>query len=177
MKIKVGNIPEEGSEFHFSQDGEKFLQLLPEKEKRDFSLHGLKVTGFVQKVRDTVSLQVKLETAIGMECGRCLEPVNYPVEAELVYTLVPSDGKMGEEDPSQSDEDLDFGYYSDEVIELDLLVMEEIVLHVPLKPLCDDLCKGLCPHCGTNLNTDICGCKSGILDHRFSALKKFKVTK
>jgi len=177
LKIKVGNIPEEGLEFHFSQEGEKFLQLLPGKEKNDFSLHGLKVTGSVQKVCNAVSLQVKLETAIGMECGRCLEPVTYPVEAEFVYTLVPAEGKIGEEDSSRSDEDLNFGYYSDEVIELDPLVMEQIVLRVPIKPLCDDLCKGLCPHCGTNLNTDSCGCKSGIIDHRFSALKNFKVTK
>jgi uncharacterized protein len=164
-------------EFHFSQEGEKFLQLLPKKEKRDFSLHDLKVTGSVQKVRNAVSLHVKLETAVGVECGRCLEPVNYPIEAELVYTLVPSEGKIGEEDSSRSDEDLNFGYYSDEVIALDPLVMEQIVLRVPIKPLCNNLCKGLCPHCGTNLNTESCNCRSGILDPRFSALKNFKVMK
>jgi uncharacterized protein len=177
LKIKVGNIPEDGLEISFSPDGEKFLQHLPGKEKQDFSLHSLKVTGSVQKIRDAVSLQMKVETVIGMECGRCLEPVKCPVEAEFVYTLVPSEGRVGEEDPSRSDEDLNFGYYSDEVIELDPLVMEQIVLRVPIKPLCNDLCKGLCPHCGTNLNTDSCGCKSGIIDHRFSALKNFKVTK
>jgi len=177
LKIKVGNIPEEGLEFHFSPDGEKFLQHLPGNEKRDFSLCGLKVTGSVQKIRDTVSLQMKVETVIGMECGRCLEPVKYPVEEEFVYTLVPSEGKVGEEDPSRSDEDLNFGYYSDELIELDPLVMEQIVLRVPIKPLCHDLCKGLCPHCGSNLNAGDCGCKSRILDPRFSALKNFKVTK
>lgn len=177
MIIKVGNIPEEGLEFQFSQDGEKFLQLLPGREKKDFSLYGLRVAGFVRKICDAVSLQVRLETAIGMECGRCLEPVTYPVEAEFVYTLVPSGGKIGEEDSSRSDEDLNFGYYSDDVIDLNPLVMEQIVLRVPIKPLCKDLCKGLCPHCGTNLNTDNCGCKKGILDHRFSALKNFKVQK
>jgi len=120
---------------------------------------------------------MKVETVIGMECGRCLEPVKYPVEEELVYTLVPSEGKVGEEDPLRSDEDLNFGYYSDELIELDPLVMEQIVLRVPIKPLCHDLCKGLCPHCGANLNAGSCGCESGVLDPRFSALKNFKVTK
>ena len=177
MKIKVGNIPEGGLEFQYSPEGEKFLHLLPEEEKRDFTFHGLKVSGFVQKVRQSVSLRMKLQGVIGMECGRCLEPVTYPVESELVYTLVPSEGKVGEEDPSRSDEDMNFAYYSEDVIELDPLVLEQIVLQVPIKPLCSDLCKGLCPHCGTNLNRGSCECQGKMLDHRFSALKNFKVRK
>jgi uncharacterized protein len=177
LKIKVGNIPEEGLEFQFSPEGERFLQLLPEQEKRDFTLRGLKVSGFVQKVRQAVSLRMTIQAAIGLECGRCLEPVTCPVESEMVYTLVPSEGKVGEDDPSRSDEDLNFGYYSDEVIELDPLVLEQIVLQVPIKPLCRELCKGLCPHCGTNLNAGSCECQGKMLDHRFSALKNFKVKK
>jgi len=177
LKIKVGNIPEEGLEFRFSREGEKFLELLPENDERDFSLSTLEVYGSVLKVRETVSLQLKMETVIEMECGRCLELAVYPVKAEMVYTLVPSGGRVGEEDPSQSDEDLNFGYYSDDVIDLDPLVMEQVVLRVPIKPLCSDLCKGLCPRCGTNLNTGSCECRSEALDPRFSALKNFKVTK
>jgi len=40
MKLKVGNILEEGLDLRFSQEGKKFLELLPDKEKIDFSLHG-----------------------------------------------------------------------------------------------------------------------------------------
>lgn len=177
MKVKVGNIPEEGLEFHFSLEGEKFLELLPERDERDFSLRTLDVSGSVQKIRNTVSLHLKVETVIEMECGRCLEPAAYPVKTELVYTLVPSEGRVGEEDPSRSDEDLNFGYFSNDVIELDPLVVEQVVLRVPIKPLCSDLCKGLCPRCGTNLNTGSCACRSETLDPRFSALKHFKATK
>jgi uncharacterized protein len=177
LKIKAANIPEEGLEFRFSQEGEKILHALSEKDRSDFSLHGLVVTGIARNIRNTVSLQVRLETTIHMECGRCLEPVALPFRQDFTYTLVPAEGKVGEEDPSQSDEDLNFGYYREDTIDLEPLILEQIVVQIPIKPLCSALCKGLCPHCGTNLNTGACGCEKEVHDLRFAALKNFKVEK
>lgn len=175
MKIKVGNIPEEGLEFRFYREGESFVQLLPGKEKTDFSLHGVEVTGHAAKVRQTVSLRVKVKTAMDMECSRCLEPVTAPVVAEFTCTFVPAGSKIGEGDPSRLDEDLDVGYYQDDIIDLEPQVLEQVVLQVPFKPLCREDCKGLCPHCGANLNTDACQCERGTFGHPLAALKNFKV--
>jgi len=164
-------------EFRFYREGDPFVQLLPAKEKTGFSLHGVEVTGHAAKVRQTVSLRVGLKTAMDMECSRCLEPVTVPVVTTFTCTFVPAESKVGEMDPSQSDEDLDFGYYQDEMIDLEPLVLEQVVLQVPLKPLCREDCKGLCPHCGTNLNTAACQCERGMFDHRLAALKNLKVKK
>ena len=177
LKIKVANIPEEGLEFLFSQEGEKILYALPEKDRSDFSLRGLVVAGVARRIQNTVSLQIRLETTIHMECSRCLEPVVSPFRTDFIYTLVPAEGKMGEEDPSRSDEDLNFGYYREDTIDLDPLVLEQIVVQIPIKPLCDDACRGLCPRCGINLNRLSCRCDKEVRDLRFAALKNFKVEK
>ncbi len=170
-------MPEEGLEVRFSQEGEKLLRLLPEKNRMDFSLRRAEITCFAKMVRHTVSLRTKLETAVEMECSRCLEPVTYPFLLEFDYTLVPEESGIGEEDLSAADENLNCGTYKDEVVDLGPLVLEQIVLQIPVKPLCNESCKGLCPHCGINLNKAACDCGKETADHRFAALKDFKVAK
>jgi uncharacterized protein len=177
MKIKVGNILEEGTDFRFSQEGNKFLELLPDNEAVGFSLHRVAVICFAKKVRSTVSLQVNLDTSVDLDCSRCLEPVTYPIKAAFAYTLVPEESGIGEEDLSISDEDLNVGYYREDLIELDALVLEQIILQIPIKPLCQEDCKGLCAHCGANLNAAACGCGTDVVDRRFAALKNFKGAK
>jgi len=177
MKIKVGGIPEEGLSFQFSQEGHRFLRLLPENEKAGFSLQKVGADCFAKKVGSTVFLQVNLETAVALECSRCLEPVMYPVKASFTYTLVPEGSDIAEEDISESDEDLNVGHYREDVIDLEILVLEQIVLRIPIKPLCRDGCKGLCVHCGINLNTASCGCETEVFNPRFAELRNFKVAK
>ena len=62
--------------------------------------------------------------------------------------------------------------------EIDLLqlMMEQFQLALPMKPLCRDACKGLCPQCGTNLNTGSCDCNQKWEDPRFAALRAMKRT-
>ncbi len=177
MKIKVPNIPEEGQELHFSREGKKFLELIPDKEKAEFSLDAATVTCFVRKNRNSVSLKAEVQTGIGLQCSRCLEAVTHPVRAAFAYTLVPEGTGAADEDSSVKDEDLNVGHYREETIDLDVLVLEQIVLQIPIKPLCRADCKGLCPYCGTNLNDAACGCDTHTVDSRFAVLKNFKAAK
>lgn len=176
MKIKVGNIPEEGLELQFLRDGDWFRKVLPEKEKIDFLLH--KVDSYVsaKKIGETVSLEVGVETTVDLECCRCLETFTFPVKARFKYTFIPIDERI-EEELELTSEDLSSGYYKDDVIELDLLIFEQIALQIPIKPLCNDSCKGLCPYCGVNLNKADCKCQTKEIDIRFAALENYKVLK
>ncbi|HOW28845.1 MAG TPA: DUF177 domain-containing protein [Elusimicrobiota bacterium] len=54
-------------------------------------------------------------------------------------------------------------------------IRQALLLALPMKPLCRGECAGLCPHCGKNLNTEKCGCKSGEIDPRFDKLKNLKL--
>ena len=97
-----------------------------------------------------------------------------PVAATFKCTFAPPPAESQEELELSAD-DLDFAYYEEDTIDLDVLVFEQVLLQIPIKPLCKDDCKGLCPHCGINLNVASCGCKSEDFDERLAVLKKFKV--
>ncbi|HQP29583.1 MAG TPA: DUF177 domain-containing protein, partial [Syntrophales bacterium] len=62
-----------------------------------------------------------------------------------------------------------------DTLDLDPIVYEQILLQIPLKILCREDCRGLCPHCGANLNDGPCRCPEEAVDGRFSALKKLKI--
>lgn len=94
-------------------------------------------------------------------CDRCLDPVSTRLEASVTWTFrknVPAETFEEELDSESLEEDESvFGYEGAE-IDLAPCVWEELVLLVPVKFLCKADCAGLCPHCGANLNRDVCAC-------------------
>ena len=175
MKINVLDIPDEGLNIRFSLAEDAFYGLLPEKEKLDFSFRQVEVSGIIRKVQDNIFFAGSLETVLDAQCCRCLEEAYLPLKAEFSHTLLPEAGTAKEEIELKT-EDLEVGYYSGEVIDLVPIILEQILLHVPMKILCNESCKGLCSHCGINLNTASCDCRSGFIDERLSVLKHFKVS-
>ena len=174
MKICVTNIPEDELSLQFSKDGDWFHNLLPEKEKRELSLQKIDVSLSLKRLRDTVSILGNIKTIINVECCRCLEVISLPLNSEFKYTMFPGGDKEREE-LELSPEDLEFGYYQDDTIDLNRIIFEQIVLQIPIKLLCKDSCKGLCLHCGINLNMASCDCHAGFVNERLAVLKK-KVT-
>ena len=174
MKIIINNIPDEGLKISLHKDGDWFRDLLPEKEKNDFSIQGIDVLCQAKRIRETVFIDGSLETTVAANCCRCLEVTHLPVKINFRYTFVPEKNRSRHED-ELSAEDLEYGYYEDDVIDLDNLIFEQVILQIPIKVLCADACKGLCPHCGINLNTADCGCHVEQTDERLAVLKKFKV--
>jgi uncharacterized protein len=84
---------------------------------------------------------------------------------------VPAAAAPGEADREVTEDDLDTAFYRDGVIDLRELVREQIYLLLPMKPLCKEACAGLCPVCGTNLNTGSCDCPREWEDPRLAPLK------
>lgn len=56
--------------------------------------------------------------------------------------------------------------------DLQEIVRQELQLNAPFRVLCDEECRGLCPHCGVNLNETTCQCDAEVVDPRLSALKR-----
>ena len=69
------------------------------------------------------------------------------------------------------EDDLGTSYYRNDEIDLNELLREQFYLVLPMKPLCQENCRGLCSQCGTNLNTDTCECAPVWEDPRLSVLK------
>jgi uncharacterized protein len=74
------------------------------------------------------------------------------------------------------DDDLIASTYSGDEIDLAHEIEEQVAMEIPLKPLCDEGCKGLCPTCGTDLNTSCCSCSREPVNLKFSALKDYKIS-
>ena len=125
----------------------------------------------VHKDRDAYRVTGRVQTRLRLECGRCLEPFEIPVDSAFELRYVPASANAGDEEAEVAEDDLTTAYYKDETIDLGELMHEQFVLALPMKPLCSDACKGLCPECGTNLNKGTCDCKPAWKDPRLAALQ------
>ena len=108
---------------------------------------------------------------IELACSRCLEPFTLPVTTNFDLQYVPHTENVGEGERGVEEDDLTMAFYADDQIDLGHLIMEQLYLALPMKPLCSDACKGLCPQCGTNLNAGSCDCSSTWEDPRLAVLK------
>jgi len=118
----------------------------------------------------------RVETTLELPCSRCLEPFTLPVEQTFDLRYQPHALNAGEGEREIEEDDLTTAFYEDDEIDLGQLMREQFYLALPMKPLCADDCKGLCPMCGTNLNRGACGCKRGWDDPRMAALRELKNT-
>jgi uncharacterized protein len=105
-----------------------------------------------------------------LECGRCLESFDLPVDAPFELGYVPAVENVGEGEREVTADDLTTAFYHDHTLDLEDLMREQFQLALPMKPLCDEACKGLCPGCGANLNTNPCDCKPSWVDPRLKGL-------
>lgn len=96
------------------------------------------------------------KATVAAECARCLEKVSLDLEGEIEgYFLLGEDA----EEPEDMDEDEFDTLSEDGVLNMEPLVMAALLLEVPLIPLCNEDCAGLCAQCGANLNQQQCGCQ------------------
>lgn len=174
MKLSVSTIPEEGTNLRLERDGAWFRERLPEAGEDGFVLKKVDVACAVHRMREDVFVEGSLTTTAEMPCGRCLETTCLSLRSTFHYTFTPPPS-LQQEDMELSETDLDFAYYEDDTIDLDAALFEQVLLQVPIKPLCAESCRGLCPHCGVNLNATSCDCRGEILDERLAILKQFKV--
>ena len=128
-------------------------------------------------------------TALELACSRCLEPFVMPVDREFDLRYLPAThpttqsprrGAPGgaaepesddDEETEVEDDDVAVTFYRDEQIDLNELLREQFYLALPMKPLCSEDCKGICPQCGTNRNTAPCDCMPQWEDPRLAGLK------
>jgi uncharacterized protein len=112
-----------------------------------------------------------VKSRLELACSRCLEPFEIPVDASFELRYVPQSENAGEDEREIEEDDLTTAFYKDGVLDIGDLVREQVQLVLPMKPLCSDACRGLCPECGTNLNRSECGCAPAWEDPRLAPLK------
>jgi uncharacterized protein len=120
---------------------------------------------------DAYAVSGRVATRLEMACSRCLEPFAVPVDASFELRYVPAAENTGEGELEVEEEDLTTAYYREGMLDLIELMSEQFVLALPMKPLCEEACRGLCPQCGTNRNKAQCDCAVSWEDPRLAQLK------
>ena len=126
----------------------------------------------------------RTQTTLELLCSRCLEPMTVAVDAPFDLRYQPQTSNTGpgknaglvkkDAEREIEEDDLATAFYENDQIDLGQLMREQLYLAVPMKPLCDDACRGLCPVCGTNLNRGTCTCRHDWDDPRLAPLKELR---
>jgi uncharacterized protein len=127
----------------------------------------------VRKDGEKCRISGNVRTVLSMSCGRCLERFEMPGNLTVDLLYLPDSANRGGEENEIAEEDLNIAFYRDNQIDLLQMVHEQCQLTLPMKPLCRDQCRGLCPACGANRNERSCGCDTTWRDPRFAALETF----
>jgi uncharacterized protein len=141
----------------------------------DFTVIAPATLGFdIHKDKDQFRLVGHVLTTLELRCSRCLESFSCPVNAAFDLRYQPSSRNTGEGEQSVEEDDLTTAFYENDEIDLGQLMKEQFYLSLPMKPLCQEGCKGLCPTCGTNWNRAACDCRREWEDPRLIALNAIK---
>jgi uncharacterized protein len=159
LLIDIPRIPPEGLDIDEALTPES-LHLESETEFQ--LLPGARLRAHVDLVDGTTAhVRGHLAAHVEPECGRCLEryPARIEQELDLFYLPRPAaEPEAEEEEVELSDREVVVGYYDKARLDLGDAMREQIFLSLPLKRLCREDCRGLCPTCGRNLNAGDGGC-------------------
>ena len=150
----------------FETEGSK-KEFSEELDEREYELFGTKpfverisVRGEVTNRAGVVTLSVQVSFPLRVACDRCLEEFTRQYDYTFTHTLV----------RQLQDEWQDYILVEDGMLDLEELILSDILLELPTKLLCKEDCKGLCPHCGCNLNHQSCDCNKAYHDPRWDVL-------
>ena len=122
----------------------------------------------VERDGDDVVVTGDVGSTVPTTCGRCLEEFPVRVRAAVDVRFVPRPPTGSRVELGSDDLDLDF--YDHDELNLARLIESETALALPMKPLCREDCRGLCPGCGGNRNLVACACPEPAPDPRLAAL-------
>ena len=136
----------------------------------DLEVRNLHGRVLLTKLQENILLQGHLDGEALLECGRCLESYVQPLHMELELEFQPSVAVLtGEPLPPPEDDSI---YLIDghHMLDLEEPVREQVLLNLPMRPLCKPDCAGLCVVCGKNLNEGPCGGHGEQVDERLAVL-------
>src|SRR4029079_4683175 len=117
-----------------------------------------------------------LDTTVEQSCSRCLEPARIRVSKPFDLFFRERDEKMFDEDAEVEleEEDTRTAFFTGTKLAIGDILREQILLALPMKALCTADGKGLCPTCGTNLDSGSCNCPKEEFSPHMDSLLEIK---
>jgi uncharacterized protein len=162
MKILISEIPDEGLDI----ENDEYVE-------SDIIRSPVRINLRVEKVGTEVMISGSLAAETDLQCSRCLNNFHNVLTVPVNVVYHPVDELREEEHHEVAADELDMDFYTGDELDIQTLINEQIVLALPMKPLCSDTCKGICPQCGKDLNVEPCDCSRHAIDSRLEVLKKF----
>lgn len=128
----------------------------------------------VHRALETFTLAGTVETRVRGECCRCLAETELQVRAELRLLFQRKEATQDELEAVAEEEAVEILPPGARELDLTCHVRDAILLELPLRIYCRPDCRGLCPHCGKDLNQGPCGCTEEQTDPRWEALRNIK---
>lgn len=135
------------------------------------SITAVKVDLSIQQSGEEFFCQGEVSAEVKTECARCLGSFDLSVVGHTDFIVCSTDRR--DANAKEAIDTEDYVPFVDQAMNADIgeVVRQAILLEVGLKPLCSDVCKGLCALCGKNLNKGACDCQNEVIDERWAALK------
>ncbi|MGH7335448.1 MAG: YceD family protein [Candidatus Rokuibacteriota bacterium] len=135
-------------------------------QDRSWHLDGVRL----HVARDGIDVVVggEINATVSQTCGRCLEAFPVTVQAAIDLRFMPR--PVSADSLELSPDDFETDFYADDQLDLGAVVEAETTLALPMKPLCQPDCRGLCPVCGGNRNLITCACPERPSDPRLGGL-------
>jgi len=172
MKLHVDRLESTPTAYEFEASEAWWQEQVIEGRDLDYAVDGPFRFGLeAYESGDDILLAGNFGGAIRVECGRCLQRYRHALAERFRLVLEPA-GERQPSDPEGAEalardglclgDDLELGWYRGAEVRLDAFFTELISLALPLQPLCDQECKGLCPRCGIDRNRQHCGCEEEV---------------
>ena len=167
MRIELVNLEHGRADFaHVYQPDE-----LGTFDERVRVVEPVDVRGNVRLAAAEVFVNGHIETRAQVECDRCLIQVEVPVNADFDLQYITGAEYESSGAAELTEEAMAVSVFDGDTIDVDEIVKEQILLAVPTRMLCQPDCKGICPVCGIDKNTNDCECETTDVDPRWAALK------
>ena len=163
MLIKINDFENGIHEFELIEEVEKL-----ELDSRFFDKVKCRIK--MDKSFSQIVLFCEISSLLHLTCDRC----TVDFDAELINDFVITYLFSSNEDKESEDESVYFIKPEQDKINIRKDVIEFVNLSIPMKILCEDDCKGLCPKCGNNLNKETCNCNTEEIDPKWLPLMKLK---
>ena len=137
-------------------------------------LENIIVQASAEKQARQVRVRGNFTVSLELTCARCLDPVRMQLSPEFDQFYQSNSGSMLSGEIALTENETEIGFFNGDFIEVTDIVREQILLALPMKPMCREDCKGLCPYCGGNRNVRDCGCQDSGSDPRLAPLIKIK---
>lgn len=134
----------------------------------------IRETRGAREVVEDIRLVGSMSTRVEVRCARCLDPVTRDINESFDLLYRPQGVDAAGDEAAITQAETEIGYYRGEGLLLEDVLKEQVLLALPVKLVCAADCKGLCPHCGRNLNVENCDCVTTMSDPRWAALEDIR---